>query len=358
MDKIIFCGKTAFKYWHSLRTEGSPRLGALQVVPRQSERLGLQPSYIRKAPAQAPADDYIRSTAIGLLSDQDQIHLLVSSSAGRRNSLAKHCHVWSTPLPIGSLACIAPNVYVVTPEFLLLQMAPALPLAAFLTLLYELCGSYATAHWGSEAFNRCQPLTATRILKAFVSRTERAKGIKNLRRVLPHLADGSGSAMETAIVLLLCTPVHGGGYGLPLPRLNSRVAISPQASDTGAAHSLYPDLFWPSHKVALEYDGQVFHSGAEAAHRDYRRANELQAQGISLEVLTKRETFDANLFDIAARKLARRLGVKLRRQFFDAQWRMRRKELREEVFGSWGSQQKLMEGNSLLAGFWPSTYNQ
>jgi hypothetical protein len=41
----------------------------------------------------------------------------------------------------------------------------------------------------------------------------------------------------------------------------------------------HPDLPWPEYQVALEYDGQRFHSTAEQLHRDRRRLNQLVAAG-------------------------------------------------------------------------------
>lgn len=353
MDTLCLCDRTAFRFWHSLRFDGNPCLGDLVPVPRQSERLGLQPCRIRKPPAKAPDGERPLQDALHLLHERGPLNLLVASPSGRRNSELKRCAVWSAPLPPGSVVRMARKVYAVTPEFLLLRLAVAMPLFPLLGVLYELCGSYATGLWGCETSNRCQPLTAHATLDSFLAKATGSLGIKPLRRVLPYLADGSGSPMETALVLLLCVPLRWGGYGLPLPLLNPELSFDAPLNSAGAPHRLFPDLFWPAHGVVLEYDGRPFHLGADAVQRDYRRANEFQAQGISIDVLTAREVFDIEQFDIAARRIARKLGVRLRAKSFDAQWRARRRQLRKELFDQDGFRRELMGRTAFLEGFWP-----
>ncbi len=353
MDTLCLCDRTAFRFWHSLRTDGSPRLGELTSVPRQSERLGLQPCRIRKPPIKAPDGERPLRDALRLLHEHAPLNLLVASPSGRRNSELKRCAVWSAPLPPGSVVRIARKVYAVTPEFLLLRLAVAMPLFPLLDVLYELCGSYATGLWGCEASNRCQPLTTRATLDGFLTKAAGSLGVKPLRRVLPYLADGSGSPMETALVLLLCLPLRWGGYGLPLPLLNPELSADAPIGSAGAPRRLFPDLFWPTSGVALEYDGRPFHLGSEATQRDYRRANEFQAQGISIDVLTAREVFDVEQFDIAARRIARKLGIRLRAESLDTRWHARRRQLRKELFDRDNFRQELMGHTALLEGFWP-----
>lgn len=328
---ICFCGKTAYRYWHSLRTDGPLRLGAIHVVPRASERLGIHPTRTEGAPHKCPNEEEFKTAARLLANPRQPLDLLVATPAARRNNHLRHCAVWSGPLPRGSLVRIDTNVFVCTPEFLALQWATSMDLLSLTVFLYELAGTYALGHWGCEPLLRCSPLLAPDALHAFTNRASGAKGVCGLRKAAGFLHRHSGSPMETMTVLLLCLPRKYGGYGLPFPHLNERVAIAAPASATGMPHDLFCDLYWPGSKVAVEYDGVDFHSGFERVHRDYVRANELQAMGVSIDVLTKRELFDGSLFDAMAHRVAHKLGFRLRKQAFDATWRARHRNLRNRL---------------------------
>ncbi len=104
-------------------------------------------------------------------------------------------------------------------------------------------------------------------LRALCMRRARCFGVASLRRVIGFAEPAAESPMESRLRMLL---VLGG-----LPRPQAQVSLH----DGKGLFLGRPDLYYPSHRLALEYDG--------ATHRtslveDNRRQNRLLAAGIRL----------------------------------------------------------------------------
>jgi hypothetical protein len=92
------------------------------------------------------------------------------------------------------------------------------------------------------------------------------RGIVAVRDLIP-LADGlAESPMESELRLIVLDA------GLPTPTLQYEVV-----DGNGELRRL--DLAWPEHRVAAEYDGVPWHSGADALRRDRVRHVALQDVG-------------------------------------------------------------------------------
>lgn len=335
METIYLRGRSAYEYWHGLRLDSAARLDERVVVPREAPWLDMRPVRVAGVASRALSDEQIR----GLLAHELRgyhlpLEVLVDSPGARGVSALKACRVWSGPLANGSFVRVGSRIYVSTPEFLTLQMARELPLVELLTFIYELCGFYARAHWGQEGAVRCRSLMSLRSLSAYVGRMADAPGVKPLRRALRFAAEGSASPMETAMVLLLCLPRKLGGYGLPLPEMNGRVDVPPALRGALGTSYLFCDAYWRKARFAVEYDGRLYHEGSDRVHRDYARANALRALGVGAETLTIAEVGNSSLFDAAARRIARALGVKLRG--LDGEWLARRRNLRSQLLDPCG----------------------
>lgn len=221
MDTICLCGRSAYEYWNSLRDFGPTRLGNLVPVPRDSEILGVRPAWVKAAPDHAPGAESLMELRRGHFRDLTlPLHVLVSNAKARRKSVTQICHAWAAPLPAGSLVKLDKKVYCCTPEFLLLQLAPVLPLSLLIELAHEFCGGYSTRHWGCVPYKRCSPLCSLESLRFYALRAEGTKGATKLRRALKYVVGRSASPMETVVAMLLSLPKKLGGYGLPYPKLN------------------------------------------------------------------------------------------------------------------------------------------
>lgn len=252
-------------------------------------------------------------------------HVLVPPEIKRASTVDMVFHVNCRELPSGSLRRVGRGVFVVSPECCMRQLACELDVAQLVMLGYELCGSYSFAADGSAVFDAL-PQTSVSKLRRHAAASQGARGVKRMRCALPYVEGGSRSPAETAVAMLLGMPQRHGGYGLPAPVLNYR--IDPRASRRGlvAQSRFFCDLFWPDRRVAVEYDSDLCHTGAERIARDSRRRADLLALGITVITLTKAQLYDERAFHSFVVMLAGQLGhrIRFRCEGFEARRRLLR----------------------------------
>jgi len=302
--KIIISHNSALEYW---RLHGD-------VPIDDSARLRRTPP-----PANPPnIDDITEMIPKGLSYPIDLV--LRSQNAKRKSKMVKP-HIYTGPTPDGSFVSIGNGVAVSAPSFCFFQMAGELPLVKLVQLGLELCGTYSLPvkdeySPGVEAADNVlygQPqLTNTKALKAFATRMEGVSGQKKVSRALRYIADGSASPMETKLFLLLTLPYQLGGYGLPAPKLNRRIEIvNPTSRGPGKAYYVC-DFFWEKENVAVEYDSESYHSGADRMVSDARKRFDLEKQGINVTAVTGRQIRNVIEFESFAKLIAKKLGRQLR----------------------------------------------
>ena len=93
------------------------------------------------------------------------------------------------------------------------------------------------------------------------------KGVDAARKVLQHADSGAESPMETRLRMLLVL------NGLPRP------GVQVPIRDEKGGFVGRPDLYYPEHRLGLEYDGETHRTSLVA---DNQRQNRLQVAGISL----------------------------------------------------------------------------
>ena len=87
---------------------------------------------------------------------------------------------------------------------------------------------------------------------------------------------------------------------------------------TGDARKLTPrkyfvlDLFWADAMLDVEYDSNAFHRSPGALASNAERRNTLQAMGYTVITVTRDQMTSVDLFDDAARAIAKALHVRLR----------------------------------------------
>ncbi len=113
--------------------------------------------------------------------------------------------------------------------------------------------------------------------------------------------------------MLLCLPNRYGGYGIPKPQMNYEVKLGRvQARKTG--HIKFKcDLYWKFAAYALEYYGRDWHTGVQQVAHDAWRQGELQYRGIDVTVVTYEQVDTPEHVEMLARKVAKRLGVRIRK---------------------------------------------
>lgn len=249
-------------------------------------------------------------------------HVLVADAGMRSRNQYVVCHVHPGEFPRGSFVRLSEQVFIASPEYTLLQLATKVPYPRLLELVLEFCGSYRRLPEGG--FCKRDPLIRPAILKSFTDRAEGMSGVVEMRRALRFAVAGSESPMETVVVILLCLPLRLGGYGLPLPQLNRVVGV-PMRPGSPVMKDLRCDLLWPDARLAVEYDSNEQHTGAERISHDAGRRARLAERDIEVVTLTWKQVNNLVEFDVVAKLLAKRLGKRFRG---DRSWMAERFKLR------------------------------
>lgn len=270
------------------------------------------------------------------------LHALVSARGQATRTRRLITHVWSSEIPAGAYRDLGNGICLTTPAFLFQQMAAELGELDLLLLGLELCGFYSkwsfptakSAHTADDEFRGCtfelKPATTVGKLTHFMQFRKGERGHAAASHALRRVIDNSASPMESAAYLLLCLPRRLGGYALPAPVLNTEVKVSTSTT----TEVRYPDLYWPSHSLDVEYQSDRDHSGDWSRYRDARRMVELAAERITVLPLTRAQLLDQGEFDAFATSVRRNLNVRVRA--LDASWHSACLDLRECLFSDKG----------------------
>ena len=159
--------------------------------------------------------DGLASFGLGYLAKP--VHLLVPSSECRIRCADARCHVRSGPFPARSFLPIDEGTFSSSPELAFIQMAEVLDCPRLVKLGDELCGIYGIETVGIVDFDRTSPFTTVKRLERFLLKAECMPGLVKARKAVRHIAPGSASPMEPAIVLLFCLPPRLGGTACRAP---------------------------------------------------------------------------------------------------------------------------------------------
>lgn len=285
------------------------------------------------------------------------VHLIVPYAAARSSGRLARFHVWGDIVPGDAFVRVHERLFVSSPLFTVLQLACArrptsltkqqvqdsmdetrsvrsargLPVSAVsgadllaweniraiveaARVLTEFAGSYRmpsrpgeSVAYDLEAALTCDSVAST------LGALPILKGAERAQRIVCLAFDGSASPMETMLVLILTLPVELGGYGLPRPRLNVRIAVEPDELRFCSKDKMVVDLYWDEARLVLEYDSGEFHAEKGRGKRacDTERANSLTALGYQVLSATYELVRDSRRLDLLARQIAHKLGVEL-----------------------------------------------
>lgn len=245
------------------------------------------------------------------------LHVLVSAGACRRKGEGLTFHVHEGDYTPGSFFRVGDG-YVVSPELAFVQYARDASLVDVLRVGAELTGSYAALLRTPEeaegpdalGFRKGELVTTLARLRDYVKRASREHGIKRARVALRYLPDGCASPMESALFLLLSLPRAYGGYGLPRPEANYRISAPDDRRGAMGKSCFICDLYWPQARLCVEYDSNMFHTGAQRIARDSARRNALALKGITVVSVTGNQIMDRVEMDRAAYLIAKKLGFR------------------------------------------------
>lgn len=150
-------------------------------------------------------------------------------------------------------------------------------------LLMEFCG-----HYGRDAADPVvgdinedvAPSVTVGQVQAFLETSKKRQGSSLLRKAIRYARDGSRSAMETCLWIVLTMPAAYGLFEFSGARLN--VALVPTEAQRALMRhrTLTPDIQWTEMAVAVEYQGFCDHSSRRAMAEDNRRMNDYQVCGM------------------------------------------------------------------------------
>ena len=253
----------------------------------------------------------------------DTVEVLVASRTNAPDPLVT-CRTCTVALPPASFYKVSRGVFIASPELSFVQMGSVLPIAQLIEYGLRLCASFHITPYAETVERHLEKTTTPTRLANYAQKASGVAGAVKARQAAKYILAGAESPMEIKLEMLLCCPQRLGGYGLPKPLLNRTILPGKDAGivDKG---SYRPDLSWPDRKVAVEYDGMLAHLDVQ---QDKRRINDLETMGWKVISVTKRELYDAILFDKLARKLAKCLGSRIRTS---AGWHARVAQLRHDL---------------------------
>jgi len=242
-------------------------------------------------------------------------------------------------LPADALVRVNPNLYFVSPELIVSQMAPSLSAIQLAKLIMELCGRYSLSpaeDQRNKTKYQLEPVTSLERIKRYSGLTKVRGGAKTLREALNYALEGSASPSETVLALMMSLPQELGGYGFAKPTLNASLTVPDEhiGRVSGLKYSL--DAFWQDAYTDLEYESAEFHldplaaaalvaardgkfdseSSAERRRREYitkadadrRRLRDLQVLGIHVIPVTSFDLSSIRRFDQVAYALAKNIN--------------------------------------------------
>ena len=222
-----------------------------------------------------------------LFADDSVFDILVGGRAARRHAAGLSVRMLSLPLPDGSFYQVERDVYACSPELTFALAAADLPLRSLVALGLELCGTYSLFGDSSAAVKRAR-ITDAASIASYLDKIPGLVGAKAARRALRCIRDGSASPRETDLFMMLCLPTKAGGFGLPAAHLNRTMRVPAHAQSLTGLTAITPDLFWPDHGIALEYESTESH-GAYASTRELYGINQRKLASDS----ERRRTYEA-----------------------------------------------------------------
>lgn len=311
---ICICKESALELWRGLRLDGR----SVRIHSDQPDRAPMDFSWQaaqtpRRLPAfQVPSSAWLSETLLSETSCLSGPIDLYACSRGRRtHNMSSVSHLQPSDMKAKEVVALSEHVYVTNPARTLYDMRPHLTRCEFLRLLGEFCGGYAIDVGSARGFKAVPPLLQAKDIARICRAHPDTACTRQVARDLAFALDGCASPAETSMALLLCLPFRDGGYGLPLPRMNSLITPYEQVKPLMDRNYYVGDAVWPEQRLVLEYDSRAEHSqGASIAHDNVRKMA-LEAMGYHVVSVTNIMLADKRLFEMVARDAAKRLGRRI-----------------------------------------------
>ena len=174
------------------------------------------------------------------------------------------------------------------------------------------------------------PLTQPERIVCAIADVPGLEGRRRAARAARYVCGGSGSPLETKVVMLICLPPMLGGEHLPFPELNKRIAFSEGARRLAGMRCCVADMLWPKQRVVVEVNGLSFHADRDGFIEHSGRRAALEADGYRVIDINYTQAAHLEQWDLLAITLAKALGR--RPQARTARFLHNRDELHSQLF--------------------------
>ena len=303
-----------------MRLVGAEEIASLRRVARPQS---LGPLETSKA-ASLAASSFLQ--AVGL--PPCEIHLISTCAQRRRDHSDTVFHTFSE-IPRNALLQVDDGVCIASPELLFLQLARTADLLDVIQIGFELCGIYPHPGQVFTSFGERKSFMTKQSCERYLAHQNGIPGLRRARAAIKHVIDRSASPMETASAIMLGLPYRLGGLGFPKFTMNEKIAVPLKMQHELGRSEFYGDLAWIDQRVILEYESNMYHSGAQRIASDSSRRNALSRMDYRVVTLTGNQIYDAQEFLRTAKTLASLLGHRIQPRV-DA-FEMRHQSLRHAV---------------------------
>lgn len=247
-------------------------------------------------------------------SNSTGIDYTVTSIRERYRQDGHNVHLCQMDLPPASVLRKG-DEWVASPELVFLQLASNLDIHRLILLGFQLCSH--------PPGRKDDALTTKRKLSRFLKKIPGHGGRKNASRAVRYVENGSASIMESIAYMVLSLPHALGGYGLRGATFNAEITLSPADANRLGQSRCFVDLYYKSHKLAVEYDSFAFHSSPAELGKDAIRSEILRRRGIEMVHLKTIQVYDRDACSDFAYNLARKVGrdINIRTEKFDGMHR-------------------------------------
>ncbi len=325
---VVISHKSAWRLFHAPNLEDVQR-GKKSYGIKEP---GLKACEVVKRVKQALTDCGVEAEHLGT------IDILVPFPSQRCRSRGLRSHVLGRPIPGAMVTRITDGLFVVNPGVSFVQAAGWLDQLELIEYGYELCGGYAmpiaSDAKGTSGYRERKALTNVETIQESMQELAGAHGLKKARGALGFVRDGSRSPMETALALMVVLPKAQGGLGYADIQMNHRIDVPQRLRKTSSSRYLELDLFSPSERVAIEYDG-IEHSKLGRRTHDADRAGTLGLLGIRVRTITSQHFARKLEMHRALNGIATMLGI---RPETSVEFQERQDELRKWVTRRWANE--------------------
>lgn len=231
---------------------------------------------------------------------------------------------------------VVPGLCVIRDELLFVQAATWMTPLELITFGYELCSLYELplGDTDTEPYRTCDAKTTRNKLLACIQDHKGLRGAKRARIALTRVRDHARSPMEAAVAMMIVLPRRLGGLGYRGIRMNERLNVPVDVRALTTSSFFEVDLYAPSRKVGIEYDGEV-HAEAAQRSRDAERLSALAAMGVRIHVITRGQFAEQLALHRALNAVARDLDITCEAT---PEFQRAQNELRKGIIRSWTTQ--------------------